>query len=346
MSSVLRTVFHLLGNGLALLTAFGLLARFVPPDVLWPPAIVALLLPGLLLVTLLYALLVLYRRRWRAAVLPVLTILVAVPISGRLFSLKAGGGAAAGAGERIRIATLNARGFKDAKARPVSDAKVTKLIVDLDADVLLLQEAATSHGNSARVPLVKTAGAYPAVLHPRNRAVASLADNLEEVAVSLKGYNGFTVMDVTTALGKIRFINAHLQSNRISGMAGQIGQDDTVQEELDRAESMFRSYGAAARTRARQAEDIRKYIEQSPHPVVLGGDFNDVPSSYTYQRLRTPRLRDAWVDRGFGLGTTFTGPLPGLRIDYLLVDTSLTVVDVERIETGFSDHRGLRVVLE
>ncbi|MEL7160536.1 MAG: endonuclease/exonuclease/phosphatase family protein, partial [Bacteroidota bacterium] len=303
-------------------------------------------LPGLLLITLLYALLVLYRKRWRAAILPVLTVLFALPISGRLFSLGAGGGAAAGAGERIKVTTLNARGFKDAGDKPIPDARIAGLFSELKTDVLLLQEAGPSHGNYARVPLVKAAGPFPALLQPRNRGVVSLADNLTEVAVAVEHPNGYTVVDVNTSLGKIRFINAHLQSNQISGLAGQIGQDDSVQEELDRAESMFRSYGAATRKRARQAEEIRDFIRKSPHPVVLGGDFNDVPSSYTYQRLRTPRLRDAWVDRGFGLGTTFTGPLPGLRIDYLLVDTSLTVVEIERVETGFSDHRGLSVVLE
>ncbi|MEM9260785.1 MAG: endonuclease/exonuclease/phosphatase family protein, partial [Bacteroidota bacterium] len=172
------------------------------------------------------------------------------------------------------------------------------------------------------------------------------ADNLDEVATKFDGYNGFTVADVKTSLGTIRFINAHLQSNRISKMADEIGQEASMQEGIDRAESMFRNYGASARTRAKQAAAIRQYVNQSPHPVVVGGDFNDVPSSYTYQRVRTPRLRDAWTEQGFGLGTTFTGPLPGLRIDYLLVDTSLTIISVDRIETDFSDHRALKIVVE
>jgi len=47
--------------------------------------------------------------------------------------------------------------------------------------------------------------------------------------------------------------------------------------------------------------------------------------------------------KGFGPGTTFTGPLPGLRIDFLLVDTSFTINEIERFDTGYSDHLGLRV---
>jgi len=342
---LLRTAIHLLGNAVALLTAFGLLARFVPPDALWPPAIVALLLPGLLLITLLAALLFLYRRRWKAAVIPVLTILLALPMSGRLFAFGVGKGTD-GQGPQMTIATVNAHGFKTQAWTVVPEEDITDMVQLLNAEVLMVQEAGVGHGNSSKIPFIKAAGPYPARLQPRNRMVATFADNLETIATSFKTYNGFSVADVQTSLGKIRFINAHLQSNRISVMAGEIGQDDSVQEELDRAESMFRSYGAAARTRAKQAEEIRGYVLESPHPVIVGGDFNDVPSSYTYQQIRTDRLRDAWAEQGFGLGTTFTGPLPGLRIDFLLVDTSLTVVEVERVETDFSDHRALRAVIE
>ncbi|MEM9528387.1 MAG: endonuclease/exonuclease/phosphatase family protein [Bacteroidota bacterium] len=340
---MLRSLFHLLGNSVALLAAFGLLARFVPPDVLWPPAIVALLLPGLLLATLLFTIIVLYQRRWKAAVVPVLVLLVSLPMVGRLFSLGTGSGAQAEANPRLVIGTVNARGFKNAAWKNVAEQQVVDFLHKLDAEILLIQEAGAG---AQRNNLIKKAGAFATYLQPQKRTVATYADNLHEVAAKFEGYNGFTVADVKTSLGTIRFINAHIQSNRISKMAGEIGQEGSMQEGIDRAESMFRNYGASARTRAKQAAAIRQYINQSPHPVVVGGDFNDVPSSYTYQRVRTPRLRDAWTEQGFGLGTTFTGPLPGLRIDYLLVDTSLTVVSVDRLETGFSDHRALKIVVE
>lgn len=343
---MLRSLFHLLGTSVALLAAFGLLARFVPPDVLWPPAIVALLLPGLLLVTLLFTLIVLYQRRWKAAVIPVLVLLVSLPMAGRLFSLGTGNGGAAEASPRLVIGTVNARGFKDGAWKEVPEKKVVDFLQKMDTEVLLIQEAGNAKGKVSREKLIKKEGAYATRLQPKNRAVATYADNLSTVATKFDGYNGFTVADVKTSLGTIRFINAHLQSNRISKMAGEIGQEASMQEGIDRAESMFRNYGASARTRAKQAAAIRQYVNQSPHPVVVGGDFNDVPSSYTYQRVRTTRLRDAWAEKGFGLGTTFTGPLPGLRIDYLLVDTSLTVISVERVETGFSDHRALKIVVE
>lgn len=342
---MLRRIFHFLGNLLALVTGIGLLARFVPPAVLWPPTVIALLLPILLVLTLLFTLLMVYRKKWGVATFPAVILFFSLSVAGRLFAF--GGGAEKGEGKTLTVATNNARGFKDASWKNVTASAVKRVVEQLEADVLLLQEAGISGEATAdHIAAIKAAGPYPARLQPTGRAIATYADNIKTIATSVKNYNGYTVVDVNTDLGMIRFINAHLQSNRISGLAGKIGKDKNVQEGLDRAESMFRNYGKTSRIRAEQAEEIRDFIQDSPHPVIVGGDFNDVSTSYTYQRILTSRLQDAWTTAGVGLGTTFTGPLPGLRIDFMMVDTSFTILEVERFETGYSDHRGLRVVIE
>lgn len=279
-------------------------------------------------------------------VIPSLILLLAFSVLSRLFAFGSSVETPA-AGETLTIATNNARGFKNDAWVDVEKKEVKRVISQLGADVLLLQESGSDAeaGGHSYVPSILAGGPYFAHLHPKDRTIATYAENLKTIATSVKGFNGYTVVDVNTSLGTIRFINAHLQSNQISGLAGKLGKDKNVRDGLDRAESMFRSYGRSARTRARQAEEILRYVEESPHPVIVGGDFNDVPTSYTYQRVLSPRLRDAWTTAGFGLGTTFTGPLPGLRIDFLMVDTSFTIREVKRFETGYSDHRGLRMVI-
>lgn len=337
-----RKLFYFAGNLLAAVTAAGLLARFVPPDVWWPPAVIALLLPGLLLLTFLFVALMLYRKRWRVATFPALVLLGALPLAGRLFAVSMGS-APATDGPTVTLLTTNVRGFKNDAWQRIKMDRVTAFLQETAPDVLLLQEAQAG----AFVDPIRRASGLNKRHQPGKKTIATYADNPTFIAdvFPRRQFNGFLVTDVETDLGTLRIINVHLQSNQISGMAGKIGQDDDIGEELDRAESMLRRYGSAAAARAKQAEAIRKYIKESPHPVIVGGDFNDVPSSYTYQRILTDRLRDAWPARGNGIGTTFTGPLPFLRIDFLLIDKSLTIHEVERVETGFSDHRGVRVVV-
>jgi endonuclease/exonuclease/phosphatase family metal-dependent hydrolase len=77
------------------------------------------------------------------------------------------------------------------------------------------------------------------------------------------------------------------------------------------------SSGLAFAMRARQAEILREHIAASPHPVIVCGDFNDTPLSYSY-RLMSKGLKDSFMEKGWGLGTTYAGALPALRIDYIL----------------------------
>ena len=43
-----------------------------------------------------------------------------------------------------------------------------------------------------------------------------------------------------------------------------------------------------------QADTIAKYIQQSPYPVIVCGDFNDVPGSYAYRTVKG-NLQDVFV---------------------------------------------------
>lgn len=336
---------------LALLTAlaagFGLLARLISPHTFWPPAIVALMLPLLLFANGAFAVILLLSRRWRVAIPCLVVAVAAVPVYGRLFALP--DGAPDEVSPRVVFLTANLRIFQTDDRKEVDTSAVRRSFQRFDADVVLLQEARTDHWQKKFIETIKDLGNYGERHQYSRTFVSTYANELTPIDAYFKEpneYNGFLITDVETELGTVRVINVHLESNQISEITGGIGEGNSVTRRLRSVGAMFKGYGRAARRRARQAEAIGEAIAQSPHPVIVGGDFNDVPSSYTYSRIvSTDRLRDAWVQQGTGLGTTFTGPLPGLRIDYLMVDTSLTIVDVERLDPAWSDHRPLRVTL-
>ena len=343
----MRWFVSLIGNLIALTAAFGLLARYVSPRIFWPPAVVALALPGLLALTFLFLLFALSRRRrWPWAVLPAVVVACSVPILGQLFAWS--GPAEPVTGATVTFVTGNQRLFRTEDGEPIKASDATKFFHELTADVLLLQEIHPPSNKLNFVSSIEAGQKFQARHQERGTLVATYAPEIEPVSAYFtkpNEYNGFLVSDVKTELGTIRVINAHLESNNISGMTSGIGADHAVQERAETFARMLAGYGRATRRRAEQAEEIRRLVETSPHPVIVGGDFNDVPSSYIYHTLSSPRLRDAWVARGSGLGATFTGPLPGLRIDYFLVDTSLNVVSVERLDPHWSDHRPLSMVV-
>ncbi|MBC7848100.1 MAG: endonuclease/exonuclease/phosphatase family protein [Chitinophagaceae bacterium] len=89
--------------------------------------------------------------------------------------------------------------------------------------------------------------------------------------------------------------------------------------------------------RASQAQLVRDKLDESPHPEIICGDFNDVPNSYTYFKIKGDR-QDAFIEQGAGLGRTYRYVSPTLRIDYLLADDRFVVTQVKRTVLPYSDH--------
>ena len=334
-----------LGNLVTLATGFGLLARYVSPHTFWPPAVVALLLPLLLLFTLLFALLQLLRGRWRTAVFPLFVLLVAIPILGRLFAWPEPPTTLSPDAPTLTLLTGNQRFFRSADGTDADTNRVERTFREYGADIALLQEVRTTKYRLDYIPQVAAADHLSQRHQLEGTLIATYGTDPEPISAHFtppNEYNGFIVTDLPTPIGKLRIINAHLETNRISNLAEDMGGGSkSFGDRLKTFGRMFAGYSRATRVRARQADAIRQAVDDSPYPVILGGDFNDVPSSYAYNRILSPRLHDAWSVRGSGLGATFTGPLPGLRIDYFLVDTSLTIVDIERLAPQWSDHRPL-----
>jgi len=94
----------------------------------------------------------------------------------------------------------------------------------------------------------------------------------------------------------------------------------------------------ASQVRADQAKKLRSHVDQCPYPVIISGDFNDVPTSYTYHKLAR-NFSDAFTEAGYGFGYTFTGLLlVPLQIDHILLSKSLRAYDMNIPKVKFSDH--------
>jgi endonuclease/exonuclease/phosphatase family metal-dependent hydrolase len=154
-----------------------------------------------------------------------------------------------------------------------------------------------------------------------------------------KVINGCAYADIQLPNQIIRVYNFHLASNRVSGIAAQLADkadiiDDDSWFSFGRMLALVRRKGIL---RQYEAELIKNHIRTSPYPVIVCGDFNDIPVSYTYSVL-SDGLTDAFAQTGKGFGTTYNGKIPALRIDYILTSPNLQPVDCQIIRNRFSDH--------
>ena len=89
--------------------------------------------------------------------------------------------------------------------------------------------------------------------------------------------------------------------------------------------------------RSEQAQMIANYIKDSPHPVVVLGDFIDTPQSCASRRIKIGVLV-ACRTAGRGFGKTYGGGVPSFRIDYILYSDPIIPYQFKRIKTDYSDH--------
>jgi endonuclease/exonuclease/phosphatase family metal-dependent hydrolase len=153
--------------------------------------------------------------------------------------------------------------------------------------------------------------------------------------------------DLQTPKGIVRVYCVHLQSNRMSYTANKIATEGDLREKQTWKDIRFvlSRYKQAVQVRAEQAQAVARHAAQSPHPVIICGDLNDPPVSFVYRVLSKNHL-DSFVEKGGGLGVTFGGRLPGLRIDYVLTNPKFKIRSHEVIKSELSDHFPVLVSLD
>jgi endonuclease/exonuclease/phosphatase (EEP) superfamily protein YafD len=90
--------------------------------------------------------------------------------------------------------------------------------------------------------------------------------------------------------------------------------------------------------RSTQVNSLADHVAGCPYPVILGGDFNDTPSSYTYHQL-SKTLNDSFKYSGNGFfESTYAGKFPSFRIDYVLYSHHFKSIHYKKIDISLSDH--------
>ncbi len=144
-------------------------------------------------------------------------------------------------------------------------------------------------------------------------------------------------VDLMIQQDTIRVYNVHLQSMSID--ENKIGNIDG---DMDRVRENYLTIARKLKhgfiNRARQIDNLLTHIKQSPHRVIVCGDLNDIPYSYTYATLKK-YLYNAFEEAGNGLGFSYNGKLFFLRIDNQFYSDGLEAKDFQtHREIPYSDH--------
>ena len=332
----------------------------VPARTFWPAAFGALTLSvalGFNVGALFYWLL----RSWRVAALPLLVAVLTWPHFQRglaLHPLHVVPPTSA-PGQLVRVLSANVRIFnvypqlRDAGL--TSSRRLIEWVATNPADIICLQEfynepKATQDGDVFNA--VRRIG--PA--QGREVFVSKSLTNSIGAEFGLAIFSRFPIVNRgTISFGKltqnhamfadlrlpsgdtVRVFNFHLQSMSME-------ERDIVDSYSSKAGFKQKGRGLLARfrrgmvARSVQIDSLVHRFERSPYPLLLCADLNDLPYSYSYDQL-ADRYQNAWASIGNGVGATYNGRLPFVRIDNQFVSDEWTIDDVQvHREIPYSDH--------
>lgn len=339
--------------------AFALLLSYlsvhVSPEKSWILPFFGLLYPYILIINFFLLIYWIIRRRW-LFLLSALTVVAGWNHMARTVQL-CSSSIMHSNHETFKIISYNVKNLSNDNVdlnEPEIRNKILTYLDDADADIICLQEFSVFHPDpEAFIDSVSKRLNLP--YHAHSQYTEIQRKRIDAVFIFSKFpitsfnlikkddiHNYGLFADLLIGQDTIRLFNTHLESlrlkhedyNFISELDLQFEENENIKA---RTISILRKIKTAFSRRALQVDNLAAQIRNSPYPVILCGDFNDSPNSYTYQQL-THNLNDAFIESGSGLSNTYIGKLPSYRIDYILYSDHFISGDYKREMVRYSDH--------
>lgn len=321
--------------------------RFVAPSVFMPIAYLGLGFPLILIVYLIWIIVLLIFGAWRHLLLLLPTV-VCIPIMLDTFPVNISSGPVADAkSNTFKLLTYNVGAFQYSEN---ATSKIAKLIEKENFDIVCLQEYIEFRAKEDE-DFKKILAVYPystvgdMTVDSHNRVVTLSKHKIIKSGVASKGKanNRAIYSDIIFGNDTIRVINAHLASNHISYADKQeidsISHGLKVEKVKDKIHSLDKKVSNNYVIREQMANDIDSVIAQTKIKVMVCGDFNDVPVSYVYHKIKGERLSVANEEMGWGYNYTFRESPFFFCIDHVLYQTDgFDCLDYERVRVPYSDH--------
>ena len=244
--------------------------------------------------------------------------------------------------ERLTIATYNIHGFKE-DWTGYTPARIAEFMKEKDVDIACLQEFKwSSYLNKKSIDSIMQNYNYSFAPtykgHPRICIYSKFPIVRKKFFQFNHTDNCAMYVDLKIHNKIIRIFNVHLQTTNLSSAHRTIAKEKAFGAGVDDITgTIINSIYGNQEKRASQADFINKEIELSPHPVVVCGDFNDIPTSYTYHRI-LGKLTDGWKEAGSGYHYTFNGFMNLLRIDYIFHSKEMECSLYKSYHLNYSDH--------
>ncbi|HTN18965.1 MAG TPA: endonuclease/exonuclease/phosphatase family protein [Pelobium sp.] len=124
----------------------------------------------------------------------------------------------------------------------------------------------------------------------------------------------------------------------------EVKTDINNSKDVTSSKRIVRKLKIAFEKRSKEVKMLKTHMASCTTPYIIMGDFNDTPASFTLAQM-TEGLKNAFQEKGAGLGKTYNGDFPNFQIDYILASPAFHVKTYRIIKQAYSDHYPVRANL-
>lgn len=219
-----------------------------------------------------------------------------------------------------------------------SNNEVLQYSCSLGADIICYQEANQSVINEAgKDKIISKTYPYNVSVNREGLACLSRYPIISHEIVNFDDVNGnrCMIMKILVGADTITVFNCHFQSNHLDPNDFEAAHQNDV---IEGGKRVLRKLLNSTSLRAKQAETIAGMAVRTPGKVIIAGDFNDSPLSYTHHRFYR-HFTDCYIKTGNGPGVSYNRHHLYYRIDHVFCNSLLKPASC-RIDRGcgLSDH--------
>ena len=339
MKKIFNNLIFILNSFTLSLLILSYISPYISPNIFWPISFLGLFFPILYLINTLFLLYWITNKKKQF-----LSNIIILLIGTQYIQNYIGLNPKTTNNETIKILTFNVRMFNTYDWIPnIKKDTIINYINQEDADIICIQEFYEDN----KKPNLNYKFSHVGYRSDNNQlglAIYSKFPQINKSNIIINNNNICIYSDIKIKKDTIRVYNMHLASNWFKQSDYSFINNPKKETVRDGVTGIIERMKISYKKRADEAYVIRKNIEKSPYKIILCGDFNDTPVSYSYRNIKKD-LKDSFYISGNGVGNSFVN-IPALRIDYIMHDHSLNSFNYKKKDIILSDHYPISCEIE
>jgi endonuclease/exonuclease/phosphatase family metal-dependent hydrolase len=256
----------------------------------------------------------------------------------------------------LKVMSFNVRLFDLYKWSKEDDAgnRMLEVIKNENPDIVCLQEFYSDEKVNNQQKIIEFQNTKDYIISDKKQTGYSGVAIFSKYPIISKGYvdvhsahQKCIYADILKGRDTVRIYSIHLASVHLDNDDYQILKNFDLKEEEDFTDvtGIGSKFLRAYEMRSEEVETIAPHIQKSPYKTIVCGDFNDTPVSWCYRQIKQ-NMKDAFIEKGNGIGNTYNYGIPFFRIDYILHSSEMITKSYSTSEKFLSDHHAIIAVIE